>query len=155
MTKKIFLVPIRQTKEENPEFVANPDCLEILQMSIDFYKSAGYDPPWICYFAYAEGVPVGSAAYIGKPVDNRIEIAYGTMPAFRNKGIGGQICHELLRLAQEVDPSLTIIAKTLKEENFSTKILRKNGFRLMGTAWDKDEGEVWEWVYEAQNDRSS
>jgi hypothetical protein len=33
------------------------------------------------------------------------------------------------------------------EENFSTKILRKNNFTLIGTVIDPEDGEVWEWIY--------
>ncbi len=37
--------------------------------------------------------------------------------------------------------------KQTVEENHSAKILRKNGFELMGLIWDEEDGDVWEWVY--------
>ena len=90
------LKPIRQYLEENSEFLANPDCNDSLQMSVDFYKVVGYNPPWICYYAYLNDELVGSAAYKGKPINNAIEIAYGTLPQFRSQGIGTLICKTLV-----------------------------------------------------------
>jgi hypothetical protein len=42
---------------------------------------------------------------------------------------------------------LRIIAKTLPEENYSTRILIKNGFEWMKLAIDTEDGEVWEWEF--------
>jgi len=36
----------------------------------------------------------------------------------------------------------------LAEENFSTSILRKNNFLLMGVVNDPEDGDVWEWLYQ-------
>jgi len=35
----------------------------------------------------------------------------------------------------------------LPEESYSTRILKKNGFVHLGTIWDDDDGDVWEWEY--------
>ena len=35
------LIPINERLEENKEFLTNPLCLEILEMTVDFYKIAG------------------------------------------------------------------------------------------------------------------
>jgi hypothetical protein len=51
-------------------------------------------------------------------------------------------------LAQRTDPKLIITARTLVEHNYSTKILQRNGFRLLGNVWDKEDGDVWEWLYD-------
>lgn len=142
------LLSIKQTIEENQEFSSNPDCAESLQLSINHYKEIGFEPPWIGYFVKLDGNIVGMAGYIGKPIDNKIEIAYGTVERFRQKGIGTEICRLLVVLAQRTDPDLMITAHTLPHENYSTKILKKNGFRYLGIAWDKDEGDVWEWLFE-------
>ena len=117
-------------------------------MCINFYKRAGFNPPWICYYVEQDGQLVAAAAFKGKPVDNKVEIAYGTFPAYQNKGIGTKIAETLVKLALETDPSVRVTAQTLKEENYSTKILRKNNFAIIGTAMDEDEGEVWEWEYQ-------
>lgn len=139
------LIAIKQTLEENADFAENADCAETLQMSIDYFNKIGYDPPWIGYYAIENGQVVGSAAFKGRPVDGKIEIAYGTVERFRNQGVGTRICRLLVELAQKTDPAVRITARTLSEENYSTRILKKNGFTLLGTVWDKEDGEVWEW----------
>jgi len=142
------LLPIKEHLHENEQFAANPDCNDSLGMCIDFYKRAGYNPPWICYYVQLDGQLVAAAAFKGKPVDNKIEIAYGTFPQHQNKGVGTKIADTLVKLALKTDPLVRVTAQTLKEENYSTKILRKNNFVIIGTAIDEDEGEVWEWEYQ-------
>ena len=141
------LIPIKQTIEENQEFINIENGREGLYMTIEYYKAIGFNPPWIGYYAKINDSLVGSAGYKGQPVNNKIEIAYGTFPNFRKQGIGTEICKELVDLALKTDPSLIITARTLPENNYSTKILKKNNFKLVGTVWDKDDGNVWEWVY--------
>jgi RimJ/RimL family protein N-acetyltransferase len=141
------LLPIKEHLDENPEFVGHPDCQESLGTCIDFYKRVGFNPPWICYYVQLDGNLVAAAAFKGKPIDNKVEIAYGTFPAYQQQGIGTRVADTLVKLALKNAPSVRVIAQTLKEENYSVKILRKNNFQLIGTAIDEDEGEVWEWEY--------
>ena len=142
------LIPIKQTIEENQELINIENGQEEgLYMTIEYYKAIGFNPPWIGYYAKINDSLVGSAGYKGQPVNNKIEIAYGTFPNFRKQGIGTEICKELVDLALKTDPSIIITARTLPENNYSTKILKKNNFKLVGTVWDKDDGNVWEWVY--------
>ena len=142
------LIPIQEALEENLEFINHPDCQESLYMTIDFYKIIGFHPPWICYYASMNNELVGAAGFKGRPVNNKIEIAYGTFSNFMNKGIGTAICKELVLLAQQTDPSVIITARTLPGINYSTKILEKNNFKFIGNVWDKDDGDVWEWEYQ-------
>ena len=88
------LIPIKQTIEENQQFV-NILPRGPLQ-TIDYYKSIGFNPPWIGYFAKINDKLVGSAGYKGQPVNNKTEIAYGTFPGFRKQGIGAEICKQLV-----------------------------------------------------------
>ena len=146
----LTFIPIKPALEDNPEFVKNPDCRESLYMTIDYYKTIGFYPPWICYYVQVDGKLVGCAGFKGRPLNNRIEIAYGTFPDFRVQGIGTEICKQLVSLALLTDPSIIITARTLPEANYSTKTLGKNGFKLLGDVWDKEDGNVWEWEYEKQ-----
>ena len=143
------LLPVKQTTAENQEFASNPLCKETLPMCIEFYKRVGFTPPWICYYAEENGRLVGSAAFKGKPVNNTVEIAYGTMEDQRQKGIGTKICKQLVELSLATDPSVRITARTLPEHNFSTKILEKNNFILLGIVTDPEDGDVWEWEYKS------
>jgi RimJ/RimL family protein N-acetyltransferase len=94
---------------------------------------------------------VAAAAFKGRPVDNKVEIAYGTFDQFQNRGIGTRVADTLVKLALQTAPSVRVTAQTLKEESYSVKILRKNNFVLIGTVMDEDEGEVWEWEYQPQS----
>lgn len=81
------LKAIKETLKENKEFINNPLCREILEMTIDFYKKVGFVQPWIGYFAENGSDLVGVGGFKGKPVNGTIEIAYGTFEKFRNRGL--------------------------------------------------------------------
>ena len=132
---------------ENEVFGINPLCQESLYMTIDFYKKIGFVPPWIGYYVEQNDDLVGCAAFKGQPVNETVEIAYGTFEQYRKQGIGTEICKHLVGLSLKTDPFVRITARTLPEENFSTRILKKNNFIFTGTVNDTEDGEVWEWLY--------
>jgi [ribosomal protein S5]-alanine N-acetyltransferase len=144
------LIPVKQHLEENQEFLDNPECHDTIHMTIDFYKKIGYHFPWTGYYASINGELVGSAGFKGRPVDGKVEIAYGTMPQFRSKGIGTEICKKLVELSLATDPTVRIFARTFSEENHSAAILRKNEFELQGIVEDPEDGPVWEWEYKGE-----
>lgn len=144
---QISLLPIKESLTENHEFLEFPECSETLPMTIMFFSLIGYTPPWIGYFVGIGDKIAGSAAFKGRPMNGIVEIAYGTFPSFQNQGVGTAICKKLVEIAKQYDPTVTITARTLREPNYSTRILKKNGFELMGTVIDPEDGEVWEWVY--------
>ena len=143
----IELLPIWQTNEENLKFADKPICRNVIVATMDYYKTIGFTSPWIGYLATLNGQLVGSAGYKGKPVDNKIEIAYGTFPEFQHQGIGTQICRQLVQLAIMTDSQLKITARTLPDNLYSIAILKKNGFELLGIVHDKDDGDVQEWLH--------
>jgi len=145
---KILLHPIKEHLSENSEFASIPGCAENLEMSVSYHASVGYSPPWVGYYASLDNVMVGAGAFKGRPLNGRVEIAYGTFESQRQKGIGTAICRSLVQLAFDIDPSVIVTARTLMEENASCKILKKNGFTKKGVVNDPDDGDVWEWVYE-------
>ncbi|HEU5167581.1 MAG TPA: GNAT family protein [Chitinophagaceae bacterium] len=120
-------------------------------MCIEFYKKVGFTLPWICYYVEENGELVGSAAFKGQPVNNTVEISYGTMENHRQKGVGTRICKQLVELSLATDPSVRITARTLPEKNYSTRILEKNNFVLLGFVTDPEDGEVWEWEYKRKD----
>jgi ribosomal-protein-alanine N-acetyltransferase len=142
------LLPIKEYLHENQEFIDHPDCSKNLEMCVEFYKKVGYNPPWVCYYVRLDGEFVGGFAFKGKPVNNRVEIAYVVFPQYQHKGIGTRAARTLVELATETDPDVIITARTLPEENFSARILRKNNFRLLGTIVDDEDGKLWEWEYQ-------
>ncbi len=142
------LIPIKRNLEDNKIFTDNPDCQDSIFVTVEFYKKIGFNMPWICYYAQLDGLLVGAGGYKGEPANGRIEIAYGAFPRYMNQGIGTQIAAALVELSLKTDPSVIITAKTLPEENYSARILRKNNFRLLGSVIDEEDGEVWEWEYQ-------
>lgn len=144
-------LPIQRTLEENFAFSNDALCKESLEMCIEFYKRVGFNPPWICYYVEENGELIGSAAFKGRPVNNTVEIAYGTMETHRQKGVGTRICKKLVDLSLATDPLVRITARTLPENNYSTKILQKNNFLLLGMVNDPEDGDVWEWEYKGKN----
>ena len=144
-------LPIKQTAEENEVFINNPLCADTIHQCIAFYERVGFTPPWICYYAEENGELIGSGAFKGKPVNNTVEIAYGTMEQCRQKGVGTRICQKLVELSLQTDPSVRITARTFSENNYSTRILEKNNFILLGIVNDPEDGEVWEWEYRPVN----
>jgi RimJ/RimL family protein N-acetyltransferase len=141
------LVPILNSPEENHELLAHPWAGEMVEMTLAFYQKIGFRQPWIGYLAMQDGEVVGTGGFKGAPSAGSVELAYATRDEFRKKGIGTAICKELVGLAIQADPDLEIMACTLPEHNFSTRILEKNHFEFAGTIIDPEDGEVWKWVY--------
>jgi [ribosomal protein S5]-alanine N-acetyltransferase len=111
----------------------------------DLYRRVGFTPPWVSYVAVDSGQAVGGGAFVGPPREDRVEIAYFTLPEFQGRGYATRTAAELVAIAREFMPGTTIVALTLQEHNASTKILKRNGFKLFGNARDPDAGDVWEW----------
>jgi L-amino acid N-acyltransferase len=139
------LVPIGRCGELPDEMILDDQLRLVVQMTVRHFKAVGFAPPWIGYVAMQNSTPVGTCAFKSAPVDGRVEIAYGTMPGFEGRGIATAMARELVRVGRQEDESLTIFAQTLPEENASTSILKKLGFRFVGTVDHPEDGLVWEW----------
>jgi [ribosomal protein S5]-alanine N-acetyltransferase len=111
----------------------------------DLYRRVGFVEPWVSYIADNSGQAVGGGAFVGSPRENRVEIAYFTLPEFEGRSYATQTATELIAIARGTIPSIVITALTLPEQNASTTILRRLGFSLFGNARDPDAGDVWEW----------
>lgn len=110
------------------------------------YGTTGFTPPWISYLACFNGAVVGGGAFVGPPKQNRVEIAYFTLPEYESKGMASQTASTLVGLARKANPSIELFAKTLPELNASTTILSRLGFRQTGSVVDDDIGEAWAWL---------
>jgi len=112
----------------------------------DLYKRLGYVPPWVSYIALYSDSPVGSGAFVGPPVGERVEIAYFTVPEHAGRGLATLTAKGLIAIARECQPKVEIFAKTAPVSNASTAILTKIGFELVGTTIDHEIGEAWAWL---------
>lgn len=142
-------LPIDIDEAKNVRFIKNKECLEVLGVYPAYYRRVGYHPPWIGYFVTFDGEEmIGVGGFKGAPKDGRVEIAYGTFEKFEGNGIGTAICRQLVLLALQTDPSVTVAARTLKDGHASMRILQKNGFTCIGIVNDEDDGEVLEWHFQ-------
>jgi RimJ/RimL family protein N-acetyltransferase len=143
---KVLLVPCDEDGHPVEAFVRMPEALaENCRATADLYRRVGFVPPWVGYVAVAAGRPVGGGAFVGPPVDGCVEIAYFTLENEQGRGYASQTAAALVDVARAHSPGIGLKAFTLKEENASTRILRRLGFSITGIAQDADAGEVWEW----------
>jgi [ribosomal protein S5]-alanine N-acetyltransferase len=109
------------------------------------YRTNGFVRPWIGYLAVEGQTPVGTCGFKSPPQAGRVEIAYFTFPGQEGRGVATAMAGELVHLAQQTDADLVVFAQTLPEENASTAVLKKLGFRLLGPVQHPEDGTVWEW----------
>lgn len=145
LVKNLSLLPIDpNANADRPEYDSD-DCRNILEAYKDYYPTVGYHAPWIGYFIKSEDRIVGSCGFVSQPVGNRVEVAYMTFPQFEGQGVATYACGALVTLAWVTDPTLTITAKTAPEDNASTHILKRHGFRFIGVVPDHEIGDAWGW----------
>ncbi|MBV6496710.1 MAG: N-acetyltransferase [Acidobacteria bacterium ACB1] len=136
--------------ERADELYVPDDCQSIFAMYEEFYPKIGFVPPWVGYFVVREGRVVGCCGFVGQPKDGKVEIAYATFKEFEGQGIASFSCSEMLKIAYQNDPDLTVTAQTAPEENASVAILRKNGFAYKGVVQDHEIGDAWLWMHEKE-----
>lgn len=126
---------------------------QVCKATLSLYRSAGFSPPWIGYLVTHEQRLVGACAFKSAPAEtdaqcSSVEIGYLTFPPFEGKGIATEMVRELLRIARAALPQqqspLTIVARTVNEENASNAILRKFGFQFAGERSEADDA-IWQW----------
>jgi len=125
---------------------SSDNCQIILNSYDDYYQVIGYVLPWIGYFVIRQNDIVGSCGFTGQPKEGKVEIAYWTFKEFEGQGIASFSCKELVSISRQTDPTLTITAKTAPEQNASTKILQKNGFKFIEIVQDHEIGDAWLWT---------
>lgn len=142
----MILLPIDIDESKNARFRENPECIPVLNVYPDYYQRVGYNKPWIGYFATIDGEEiVGAGGYKGAPKMGAIEIAYGTFKKYEGRGIGTEICRQLVLLSLQTAPAIRITARTLQNGYASMAILKKNGFECSGIVHDEEDGDVLEW----------
>ena len=128
--------------------------VENCNATADFYRKIGFVSPWVGYIALYEELAVGGGAFVGPPINGRVEIAYYTLPELEGRGFATLTAKGLVQLARDAVPEIEVFAKTLPQLNASTSILRQLGFQHIGTAMDEDIGEAWAWLLPALKRRN-
>lgn len=125
------------------------EAKEVCAATASLYAARGYEPPWTGYFALRDEELVGACSFTSPPRAGRVEIAYFTFPPFEGQGVATAMARALIKIARATDPDVLLTANTLPEDNASTSILRKIGFRLFGPVNHPEDGLIWEWHLEA------
>ena len=145
------LFPIPKEKNDQLPFLEDPNCKDVYQKHLDYYKVVGFQAPWVGYFVLLNGRWVAAAGFKGAPKNKVVEIAYHTFESYEGQGVGTEVCRQLVGIARNTDPTVQVIALTLPHENASTSILKKNGFVFTGVVEDPEDGEIWRWEYQNGN----
>ena len=143
------LIAIKESGEIAKPITSTPQvAAEVVEAMTQLYRAVGYEPPWIGYLAIENGICVGMCGFKSPPQDNRVEIAYFTFPGHESRGVATQMAAELIRLALDKMPAVTVAAQTLPEVNASTSVLKKLRFRFVDSVEHPEDGLVWEWQLE-------
>lgn len=121
---------------------------EIRRSTRSMYTNSGFVRPWIGFLAEKNGKIVGTCAFKSPPQEDKVEIAYFTFPEHEGKGIATEMAEQLIKIARNEDPEITITAQTLPKESASTTVLKKNGFKKAAITIHPVDGPVWEWELE-------
>lgn len=143
----ITLKPISPNEDKTKSIFASANCQNLLNMYETFYPKIGFNMPWVGYFIVKDEQIVGSCGFVGQPKDGKVEIAYWTFEEFERHGIASFACKQLIAIAYQTDPNLTITAKTAPEHNASTKILENNHFIFTTIVQDEEIGDAWLWTH--------
>ncbi|MEM7456263.1 MAG: GNAT family N-acetyltransferase [Planctomycetota bacterium] len=105
--------------------------------------------PWLVGFNIVrleDQQAVGQIGFKGPPDGGRAEIAYAVAEKWRGNGYATEAARLLAQCALKhcADVDL-ILAHTLPEENASTAVLSRIGFKKIGTVNDPEDGQVWRW----------
>ncbi len=102
---------------------------------------------WVHLIVYRpDNMLVGSCGYKGEPdAEGRVEIGYEVRPSHQNLGIATEAAQGLVKHAFTHEEVKKVIAHTLPEENYSTRILQKTGFTRTDDFNDPDDGLMWRW----------
>ncbi len=118
---------------------------EALPATLEALRS-GMPPEWFSHLIVDadEEVVVGIGGFTGPPSDGAVEIGYSVAPAHRRRGHATNAVRWWLDHAAR--HGVTVVrAHTLAEENASTAVLEKLGFRRVAVLEDPEVGSTWRW----------
>ena len=142
------LLPIPRSGEAACKTALSEAPKSVILQTVQMYGRRGYVEPWIGYLTAEAKDWVGTCGFTSPPVGGIVEIAYFTFQGFEGRGIATGMAQRLIAIAEQNDPSVRIIARTLTEENASNHILKKLGFVFAGTVDHPEDGKIWEWRHE-------
>lgn len=119
-----------------------------LEYSLNRLSESREESGWWTYFPIhkEDNKLIGSGGYKGKPSANgTVELGYEIAPDYRNRGLATEMTQALIAHAFNNEKVKSILAHTLAEDNPSTKVLKKCGFKKVEEINDPDDGLIWKW----------
>ena len=105
--------------------------------------------PWVHGFAIVHRESrsvIGSVGFKGPPDEHGVvEVAYGIVPGFQNRGYATEAAEAAVAFAFDGDQVRLVRAHTLPTLNASTRVVEKCGFTRTGEVEDPEDGLVWRW----------
>ena len=115
------------------------------------FNAATESDPWLVGFDIvysADGSSIGQIGFKGPPENGAVEIAYAIDESSQGKGYATEAADALTAAALKHCEEVTVVrAHTLPEENASTRVLTRIGFKKTGTFDDPEDGPVWRWEF--------
>lgn len=143
---------VLQSTEETLARIRTMSPADQAEVSPDWLARLSAAPsadPWTHGFAVVlktSGAVIGSCGYKGPPgADGVVEIAYGVDAEHQGRGYATEAAEALVRHAFESPLVGLVCAHTRPEENASTRVLTRCGFRWVGEVNDPEDGRVWRW----------
>ena len=143
---------VSRTREESLAMVDSLGEAERAMVSLDWLERVRQSEqvdPFLHGFAIVHrgsGETIGTCGFKGPPdSDGVVEIAYAVSTDHQGRGFATEAAAALVTFALGDDRVRVVRAHTLPEENASTHVLLKNGFRKVGEVVDPEDGLVWRW----------
>lgn len=131
------------------------DSGEVSTAWIEQLKVASEADPWTHGFAAVHRFDhhvVGTVCFKGPPnQEGMVEIAYGFVPIYQNRGLATEAARALVQFASTDHRVRLIRAHTKDQDNASARVLTKCGFTVIGEVLDPDDGLVWRWERQPQH----
>lgn len=123
------------------------DFPEVLPKTLAAYAKDKGPTPWGTLFFLLDSprTLIGWGGYKGPPRNGEVEIGYAIAPGYRSRGLATAAAKAMVTRAFADLSTEAVAATTLDEENASTAVLRKLGFKAAGIVADPDEGAVRKW----------
>lgn len=112
-------------------------------------QTATEPDPWRFGFGIVhkiDKVMIGLCGFTGPPdADGVVEIAYSIAPVYEGRGLATEAAAALVEFAEQSGRVRIVRAHTLAEQNASTNVLGKCGFKKTGETIDSENSLVWQW----------
>jgi ribosomal-protein-alanine N-acetyltransferase len=122
--------------------------VDALKYSLDKLTDSEEEKNWWTYFPIhkQDNKLIGSGGYKGKPTsDGTVELGYEIASGYRNRGLATEMATGLIENALRDERVKSIIAHTLGQDNPSTKVLQKCGFKKVEEINHLVDGLIWKW----------